>query len=352
MTRVFQVTTAAATGFAALFAMSQAHAHCFVGSRFFPATLAVDDPCVADELSLPTVSVTKTGDDPSAREIDISAEYSKRITQDFGISVGRTFTRLRVPGGASSSGFQNLETIFKYQFVTDPVAEFVLSTGVSTEWAHTGRAAVGAEQFNTWTPTVWFGKGFGDLPPAFSWVRAFAVTGQFGYQIPAWKRTVTWSANIDPGDPDSGISPQVTLNSDEEQHARFLVWGGTLQYNLRYLQSQVVDIGLPDMIARLIPITEVQFQTPVGFRATSGHRTTGTVNPGFIWVGNYFQLGAEAIIPINQKSGRGVGWMVQIHFYLDDMFPTSIGKPMLPITLPTTIGQPTTMAVSTGEVIQ
>lgn len=33
---------------------SQAFAHCFVGARFFPATLATDDPCVADELALPT----------------------------------------------------------------------------------------------------------------------------------------------------------------------------------------------------------------------------------------------------------------------------------------------------------
>ena len=44
---------------------SDALAHCFVGGRFFPATLNIDDPCVADELSLPTVSVFKNSDDPS-----------------------------------------------------------------------------------------------------------------------------------------------------------------------------------------------------------------------------------------------------------------------------------------------
>jgi hypothetical protein len=36
---------------------SPALAHCFVGAHFFHATLAIDDPCVADELSLPTVKV-------------------------------------------------------------------------------------------------------------------------------------------------------------------------------------------------------------------------------------------------------------------------------------------------------
>ena len=35
---------------------SNAEAHCFVGQRFLPATLATDDPCVADEMSIPTVS--------------------------------------------------------------------------------------------------------------------------------------------------------------------------------------------------------------------------------------------------------------------------------------------------------
>ena len=98
---------------------SDALAHCFVGGRFFPATLNIDDPCVADELSLPTVSVFKNGDDPSAREIDISGEFSKRITENFGISIGETWTHLRPPGGPNASGFQNLETTFKYQFLRD-----------------------------------------------------------------------------------------------------------------------------------------------------------------------------------------------------------------------------------------
>src|ERR1700704_1922887 len=77
---------------------SAASAHCFVGGRFFPATLGVDDPCVADELSLPTVSGFKTGDDPPARQLDVSVEYSKRITESFGVSIASTWTHLRPPG--------------------------------------------------------------------------------------------------------------------------------------------------------------------------------------------------------------------------------------------------------------
>ena len=53
-------------GAAALLAtVSKAGAHEIVGNRFFPATLTIDDPGVNDELAIPTVSIFKTGDDPS-----------------------------------------------------------------------------------------------------------------------------------------------------------------------------------------------------------------------------------------------------------------------------------------------
>jgi hypothetical protein len=40
--------------FAVTLAASTARAHEIVGNRFFPATLAIDDPGVTDELALPT----------------------------------------------------------------------------------------------------------------------------------------------------------------------------------------------------------------------------------------------------------------------------------------------------------
>src|SRR5262245_52142 len=81
-----------------LLSFSNASAHCYVGARFFPATLATEDPCVADEMSLPTVAWFKTGDVPPASEVDISVEISKRITQDFGISIGDSWSQIRQPG--------------------------------------------------------------------------------------------------------------------------------------------------------------------------------------------------------------------------------------------------------------
>src|SRR4051794_26650572 len=167
--------------------LTTAAAHEIVGNRFFPATLGIDDPGVNDELSIPTASSVKTGDDPSFRQLDFSAEFSKRVTEAFAISVGTTYSRFGAPGGPmgfGADGFQNLETTLKYRMFRDPVHEFVVSVGINIEWGGTGSASVGADPFNSYTPTVYFGKGFGDLPDTVSWLRPVAVTGQVGYSIP------------------------------------------------------------------------------------------------------------------------------------------------------------------------
>ena len=304
-----------------LIPLGQSAAHEIVGNRFFPATLGIDDPGVNDELALPTISSFKTGDDPSFRQLDFSGEFSKRITEAFAIAVGSTYSRLSPPGGPTgtgANGFQNLETTFKYRVLKDPAHEFVMSVGLSIEWGGTGASSVGADPFNAYTPTVYFGKGLGDLPDTFSWVRPVAITGQVGYAIPGRNSTTTFGV-----DPDSGVA-----TADTEFHPRVLNWGGTIQYSMPYLKSAVIDLGLPDFVDHLLPLLEANLQTPVANTFTSGTRTTGTINPGVIWVGKTFQFGVEALIPINRQSGTNVGFIAQLHFYLDDIDPRGIGKPM------------------------
>ena len=124
-------------------------------------------------------------------------------------------------------------------------------------------------------------------------------------------------------DPDSG-----DVGADTEFQPRVLNWGGTIQYSMPYLKSAVIDLGLPEFINHLIPLVEATLQTPVANTLTSGTTTTGTINPGVIWAGKYFQVGAEAVIPINSHSGSDVGFIAQLHFYLDDLFPHTIGRPL------------------------
>ena len=208
-------------GFAiALVPLSGSIAHEIVGNRFFPATIGIDDPGVNDELSLPTVDSFKTVDVLPVRQRDISSEFSKRITEDFAISFGSTYTFLGPidPTAAGANGFQNLDTTFKYRVYKNPEHEFVMSVGLSVEWGGTGAANVGAEAFNTYVPNIYFGKGLGDLPDTLSWIRPVAITGQVGYAIPARHFTTTFGV-----DPDTG-----NQTVDTEFHPGVLNWGGTI----------------------------------------------------------------------------------------------------------------------------
>src|SRR3984957_3392511 len=137
MSRYMPLSFALAS-FIALASTSDAFAHCFVGARFFPATLATDDPCVADEMSLPTVQWSKTADMPPATQWDISGDFSKRITENFGVSIGETWTQIRQPDGSVTAGFQNFGTTFQYQLLKDRSHEFALMAGLIVEWGNTG----------------------------------------------------------------------------------------------------------------------------------------------------------------------------------------------------------------------
>jgi hypothetical protein len=290
---------------------SPALAHGMIGQRFFPATLTIDDPFVADELSLPTVSFMpfpSSGGSPAFRQTDISAELSKRLSPNFGFSLAGDLTILDPDQGPTQNGFQNMEVSLKYVYFQSAKHETLLSAGVSWEVGGTGSTRVGAESFDTVTPKLFFGKGMGDLPDRVELLKPFAITGAFGYSIPTRRFNKTFVTS-DEGD----------VEVDKELNPQVFQWGFSLQYNLQYLQSYVRDVGLPAPFNRMIPLVEVSMTTLT--QGTHAGQTTGTVNPGIIWFGRYLQLGLELQIPVNRQSGKNVGVIGQVHFYLDDIAP-------------------------------
>ncbi len=297
-------------------AIGRAYGHGFAGARFFPATLSTDDPFVSDELSLPTVSTIRTPDDGGTRETDISMDLSKRITPEFAIEIGDTFTALNPHEGPAASGFGNLELGGKYQLLKSEAHEAIVSIGVGVEVGGTGSRSVGVDSFSTWTPSLFFGKGLGDLSQSFSLVRPFAITGVFDVAIPTSASTRTFIANEQAG----------ASEADLEHHPNLFQYGFAVEYSFIYLQEHVRDIGLPEPFDHLIPLVEFSFETALN-RGQEGE-TTGTINPGVIWSGKYFQIGAEAVLPINSRTGSDVGFIAQLHFYLDDLFPRTIGRPL------------------------
>jgi hypothetical protein len=169
-------------------------AHGFAGKRFFPATLATEDPFVADELSLPTIFYQKTDtsdDRPGTKETDFSIDVSKRITENFGVGFGARYKNVRVDQAESQRGFDNLAGSIKYKFYQSDEHETILSTGIDWDIGGSGSKRVGAESFSTVTPALFFGKGFGDLPDDMKFLRPLAVTGQIGVGVPT-RSSTTW----------------------------------------------------------------------------------------------------------------------------------------------------------------
>jgi hypothetical protein len=169
--------------------------HGFAGRRFFPATLSTDDPFVADEVSLPTISSIVTPEGSGTRDTEVSMDIAKRITPNFGIEASETLLILQPRGERSVSGFGNLELGAKYEFFENDEHETILSLGLEAEVGGTGNKRVGSDSFSTWTPALFFGKGMGDLPQGLSFLRPLAITGVIGFVIPTKASTRTFAGN-------------------------------------------------------------------------------------------------------------------------------------------------------------
>jgi hypothetical protein len=272
---------------AALLVPSISHAHAIAGDRVFPATMAVDDPGVSDELNLEYGHQRVRGDDGDQSVNSFSFEYDKLITPRLAVSIGGAYVGQNNP---TAHGFDNFSVGLKYLLYVNEAHEFMTSIGVD---ADLGSHAIG-ESFSTISPTIFAGKGFGDLPDSLAYLRPIAITGEAG--------------------------PALTTGAGQPNAFNY---GVTVQYSLPYLQQHVRDVGLPQPLANLIPIVEIPLSRSQG-------QTTGTINPGVIWINRYGQFGIEAQIPVNHASGSHVGVLVQAHLFFDDIAPTTIGKPLFP----------------------
>lgn len=292
-------------GLAIVIAMpASAWAHGLVGKRWFPSTLAVEDPFVADEMSL----VVEHIKDPHALETEIEMELTKRLTPNLAIGIGGTRSIIRPRGGhgdegeehheeatGTSHGWTNPEFMLRYQFIRDAMREVAATAAINVAPGGVGNRSIGRLSGTTVSPAIQLGKGFGDLPDWADWLKPVAVTTSVGFDL----RT-----NRNP-------------REDDAQHA--FAWGATVMYSIPYLQSFVKDVGLPRPFKRLFPIVEFNGETAISGPNKGSH--TAFANPGLIWAGKYLQLGVEAKIPLNNTSGDTVGILGMVHFFLDDLAP-------------------------------
>ena len=268
-------------------------AHGVVGKRFFPATVVVDDPFVADEGGLRVGHIKGQ----EATETELELEIQKRLSPDLAIGFGGSYRIINPcdPEEPNAYGFSNPAFSINYQFLRDPERELAGTLSLGIEAGGVGAKRVGALSGTTITPSFQLGKGFGDLPNRADWLKPLAITGSLGYNAVLSDR------------------------GEVEEAQNSLTWGVTLMYSIPYLQSFVKDVGVPWPFNRLFPIVEFNGETLL-----TGHQsgeTTAFANPGIIWAGKYIEFALEAQIPLNDISGPHVGILGMVHFFLDDIAP-------------------------------
>jgi hypothetical protein len=269
-----------------------AHAHAIAGDRVFPATLEVDDPSVATELSLPAVSWARgplddNGNFPNLT--NIGAEFDLLIAPNLAVGISDGWNSQTARAERGVYGFDSIEVSGKYLFYENDEHEILMSAGLVVDIGGTGAASFGDDGSSTFTPTYYFGKGMGDLPDSMALLKPFAITGTLGVAI-----------------------AQNRSNPDVLQP------GITVQYSMPYLKSAVKDYDLPNFLNHLIPVVEI----PLSVGLNNGaHTWGGTVNPGIIYIGNTWQFGIEASLPLTAGDQHGVGVNGQFHVFLDDLVP-------------------------------
>ena len=130
---------------ATLAGIGPALSHTIVGNRVFPATLAIDDPGVNDELALPTFSYFANPD--NSNEFDFNGFYQKTITYDLSFSIADTFTHLtnalKADGTIGTiNGWKQLRTGLKYVPYQNAEHEFIVSVAGQVAWGETGNEAL------------------------------------------------------------------------------------------------------------------------------------------------------------------------------------------------------------------
>ena len=292
-------------GFLVLLATCSEVSAAYVGDRFFPSTLAITVPTAADFYNPPYF--VRLPDTATTREIDIPTTYSRLVTRDLSVFFTETFRVIDDVNSGRRSGFDNLVIGTQYQLYTNPAHQFIFTVGGTAAIGGTGSSQI-ASSFSTLTPTVYIGKGFGDLPDSVAWLRPLTISATAAVAVPTDSTSLTTTT-----------LPTGATTLSETINPKILQLGFALEYSLvnnYYTGANRTGTRYPE---GWVPLVEFTMATPLN--GPLAGKTTGTVNPGVIWVNRYLQIGVEAIIPINASSGRDVGVRAQAHLYLPAIFP-------------------------------
>ncbi|KTD66623.1 hypothetical protein Lsan_0568 [Legionella santicrucis] len=266
-------------------------AHGFVGQRFFPATVTMDDPIAGNDFNFIFFRIEALNDDGNkVWTSNPQFAYDKILIKNLQGTITGSYLHIQNPERMpAQNGFDDLAVSLLYQMITIPDYESVLSIGLDTNIVGTGNTGVDADSFTTYSPSIIVGQGLGFLPESLNLFRSFAFY-TFG-------------------------SPNYTTR---DHRAVSVDYDFVVMYSLPYMQNFVKSLNTPFIMNHFMPIVEFPMNTCLV--SACAHLTTGTINPGFISVWKYGQVSVESSIPINKNSGTQVGFAIQVFLYIDDIF--------------------------------
>jgi hypothetical protein len=202
--------------------------------------------------------------------------------------------------GPGATGFNDLELLPKWAFLTIPRHEFRLSLGAKFILP-TGNPALEEQNHTQLGPEFLWAKGFGDLPHRgpTKYLRPFAIQGDFGY-LPALGGR-TW-------------------------HEMFA--DNVIEYSLPYLSNNVRDIGLKWPLRNMYLYTEFNYDQLITGPAGQTFPQI-RITPGLAFLNYYVELSVATQFPLNNATvpdnhGVVIGLL---DLFIDDILPASNWTP-------------------------
>ncbi|MGH7905600.1 MAG: hypothetical protein ACREP6_03140 [Candidatus Binataceae bacterium] len=287
-----------------------AAAHGVVGDYTFLEPLVADDANPKNEFDILRPEWFRTSD---GRQFSLGFSFEKTLVPApesysngtaggglISIEIGSAYNYLSPRQGPSLSGFDDLEILPKWAFLTIPGHEFRLSIGAKFILP-TGDPSVEAQNHTQFGPELLWAKGWGDLPNwrFIKYLRPFGFQGDFGYLPALGGRTY---------------------------HEMFA--DNVVEYSLPYLSNYVKDIGLKWPLRNMYLFTEFNYDQLI--TGPSGQTFPFIVaTPGVAFMNYYLQISVATQLALNNASipGEHTAVLGLLDLFIDDIIPATNWTP-------------------------
>jgi hypothetical protein len=285
-------------------------AHGTVGDYTFIEPIVADDANPKNEFDILRPQWTRTAD---GREFSLGFAFEKVIVPApesysnglpggglVSLEIGSEWLDQSPKQGLETTGFNDLELLPKWAFLTVPEHEFRLSLGAKFILP-TGNPSVEDQNHTQLGPEFLWAKGFGDLPDTglLKYLRPFAIQGDFGY-VPALGGR-TW-------------------------HEMFA--DNVIEYSLPYLSNNVRDIGLKWPLRNMYLYTEFNYDQLIA--GPSGQTFPQIlITPGLAFMNYYVEISVATQFALNNATvpGNHAAVIGLLDLFIDDIFPQSNWTP-------------------------